>query len=179
MKTIEDLENEYNHFETISDFVETYKDFIAFMYIGLEETYSIEKDYKKEMKKLKREEFIAKIVNVFFHDSEIDFYMYDENIILELTDMLYKHRGFYEKILTISNEDNYKELVKLVDFLSKYYNEHINYFECKRDKLEMYLKRINMVNSKYDDNREVLYEFADKKINIFDKEKVYSKKISE
>ena len=171
MKTIEDLENEFNHFEIISDFVVSYKDFIAFMYLGLEETYSIEKDYKKEMKKLKMGEFKAKVLNVLFQDSETEFYKYDENIILELTDMLYKYREFYEKIVTISNEDNYKELVKLVDFLSKYYNEHINYFECKRDKLEMYLKRISMSNSKYEDNRDVLYEFADKKINIFDKEK--------
>lgn len=176
MKTVEDLDSEYEQFEIKSDFVVTYKDFIAFMYLGLEETYSIEKDYKKEMRKLKRDEIKAKILNLLFQDSEIDFYKYDENIILELTDMLYKYREFYEKILTISNEDNFKELVKLVDFLSKYYNDHINYYECKRDKLEMYLKRINMSNSKYEDNREALYEFVNKKINLFDKEKVYSLK---
>ena len=180
MKTIENLENEYEKFVIKSDFVKTYKDFIAFMYLSLEETYSIEQDYKREMKTIKKDEFRAKLGNkLLFQNNDLSFYKYDREIILELTDMIFKYREFYERVLSVSNEDNYLKLVKLVDFINKYYDEHIYLYEFRRDRLEMYLKGIDMSNSKYEDNREVLYEFADKKINVFDKEKVYSKKVSE
>ena len=158
MKKIEDIEKEYKEFQIKTDYIRDYKDFIAFMCLGLEETYEAEKDFK---------------------GLDLNYFKYDNNILIELMDMTLKYRKYFEDIIMVSTEKNYQQLLKIMDFLSKYYGEHIDYFEYKRDKLEKYLQGIDMFNPKYEDNREVLYEFVDKKLSGLDKDKILSRKYSE
>ena len=180
MKKIEDIEKEYKEFQIKTDYIRDYKDFIAFMCLGLEETYEAEKDFKKELKNNKRDEVKGKIRNIIFTTGlDLNYFKYDNNILIELMDMTIKYRKYFEEIIIISTEKNYQQLLKIMDFLRKYYGEHIDYFEYKRDKLEKYLQGIDMFNPKYEDNREVLYEFVDKKLSGLDKDKILSRKYSE
>ena len=179
MKTIEELEEEYKNFNIKSDFIQTKEDFILFLLIGVEDTYELEKDNNKEIKANKLAKWDAKVTALLmFNDAsdEIEFLDEDNNILLEINKMVEDYRNMYIQIGSITNEDNYKELLKLVDFCTEYYNQHIDFFDSERDSLElMYTKGICMYNPKYSDNRDVVMEFAQKKINGFDKNKVLVK----
>ncbi len=180
MKTITELEEEYEKFEIKSKHVNSLEEFLAFIIIGIDDTYEIEKDYKKEIKENKRWQLSAKIRNFFnfiFEEEEESFYDYDNQILDELTELITKYRNYFQRIIQIVNKDNYKELLKLVDFLCKYYGEEIDYYEYRRDELEMELKGLNFCNSRYEDNQEVIDEFAEKILKSFEKtpEKIYEK----
>lgn len=180
MKTITELKEEYEKFEIKSKHVNSLEEFLAFIIIGIDDTYEIEKDYKKEIKENKRWQLSAKIRNFFnfiFEEEEESFYDYDNQILDELTELITKYRNYFQRIIQIVNKDNYKELLKLVDFLCKYYGEEIDYYEYRRDELEMELKGLNFCNSRYEDNQEVIDEFAEKILKSFEKtpEKIYEK----
>ena len=75
----------------------------------------------------------------------------------------------------IATEENYKELLRLADFSTDYYNNHISYIETQRDVLEMNFKGYNMCNSRYTDNRQTFHEFFMEKINELTPHKVVEK----
>ena len=79
--------------------------------------------------------------------------------------MIREYRSLFYRLVLIASEDSRLEIVKLVDFLGEYYNQHVDYFDHRRDQLEMAFRGFQMYNSKYEDNREVVYQFADKKIS--------------
>ena len=88
MKTITELKEEYEKFEIKSKHVNSLEEFLAFIIIGIDDTYEIENDYKKEIKENKRWQLSAKIRNFFnfiFEEEEESFYDYDNNILEELT----------------------------------------------------------------------------------------------
>ena len=172
MKTINEIEEEYNNFEIKSTHVAKIDEFMAFMMVGIDDTFEIERDYKIEKKENKRWQLAAKIRNFFnfiFEEEEERFYDYDNQILDELTELITKYRNYFERIIQIVNKDNYKELLKLVDFLCKYYGEEIDYYEYRRDKLEMELKGLSFCNSRYEDNQEVIDEFTNRVLNEIEK----------
>jgi len=165
MKSEDEIEDEYNSFKIKTTFVNTYKEFISFMYLGIKETHEIEKDFKREIRKNNIDEVKAKLKNTLLsQNNDVSFYEYDNNLMFELITMILNYREIYINIIRIATEDNYRELLKVMDFLTKYYKDHINYFEHKRDKLEMYIKGISYNDSRYEDNQDVLYKFIDKKL---------------
>lgn len=165
MKSVEEIEDEYNLFNRKTTFVNTYKDFISFMYLGIKETHEIEKDFKREIRKNNLDIVKAKIKNTLLSQkNDIEYYEYDNGLMSELNTMILNYREIYVNIIHIATEDNYMELLKVMDFLTYYYKEHIKYYEHKRDKLEMYIKGISFSDSRYEDNQDVLYKFIDKKL---------------
>ena len=180
MKTIEEIEEEYRNFKLKSDFVKSKEDFILFLLIGMEDTYVLEEDNNREIRINNRNKLDAKIRKfLFFSDdnSEVDFFDQDNNILLEINKMVEDYRNMYAIMTEIVDEDNYKELVKLVDFCTEYYNYHIDFFDSERDSLEMAMKGICMYNPKYSDNRDVVKEFVENKMREFDKDKILVKKV--
>lgn len=178
MKTITELKEEYEKFEIKSKHVNSLEEFLAFIIIGIDDTYEIENDYKKEIKENKRWQLSAKIRNFFnfiFEEEEESFYDYDNNILEELTLLVLKYQSYFKKIAELANKDNYEELLKLTDFLTEYYNKEIDYYEYRRDKLEMELKGLCFSNSRYEDNQKVIDEFANNKLSNLEKasQKVY------
>lgn len=181
MKTIEDLETEYKNFETKSTDVNSLEKFLNFINIGIDDTYEIEGDYKKERRENKFWQFSARIRNIFnflFIEEETEFYDYDNKILDELTTLVLTYRTYYEKMIELSNQNNYLELVKLTDFLIHYYSQHIDYYEYRRNKLEMEIQGYSFYNSKYENNQEVVAEFVEKKLSEFEQaqQKEYGKK---
>ena len=86
-----------------------------------------------------------------------------------------KYQSYFKKIAELANKNNYEELLKLTDFLTEYYNKEIDYYEYRRDKLEMELKGLCFSNSRYEDNQKVIDEFANNKLSNLEKasQKVY------
>ena len=112
---------------------------------------------------------IRNFFNSIFEEEEAEFYDYDNIILNELMKLIIKYRNYFNKIIQVANKDNYKELLKLTDFLCECYGKEIDYYEYRRDKLEMELKGFSFSNSKYEDNQEVIDEFTNKMLNKFEK----------
>lgn len=181
MKTLEEIEKEYEGFTPVSTFVTNRDELITFLGVGIDDTIEIERDYIKELRENKKDQIDAKIRNFFFfifEQEEVEFYDEDNELIKELRCLVLKYRELYERMISIATDSNAQELVKLVDFLTKYYNDHIDYFEDERDRLELWYKGIRMYNSRHQDNRKVIDEFADKKLAELEdkKAKTYVKK---
>ena len=167
MKTLEDIEKEYGEFEIKSNFVSNFDELITFLEIGLDDTFENEKDYVRELRENRRWRIDALVRNFFFflfEEEDVEFYDYDNQILKDAIQMIREYRSLFTRMLVVASEENRLELIKLVDFLGDYYNRHVDYFDHRRDQLEMAFRGFQMYNSKYEDNREVVYQFADKKI---------------
>ena len=62
---------------------------------------------------------------------------------------------YLEKIASIATEENYGELTKLVDFSIVYYEKELAYYDHLRDDLEIMARGYHVLNSKYQDIREL------------------------
>lgn len=170
MKTIEEIREEYKDFEIESSFITNAEELVAFLMVGIDDTYEIERDNNKEIRYNKMAEVEARIRNIFFflfEEEEVEFYDEDNALLLECNKLVDYYRNLYQRIIDVADNDNYLELVKLVDFATKYYNEHIDYFDYQRDRLESLLKGFSMYNPKYQDNRDVIKRFMDEKLSIY------------
>ena len=124
MKTINEIEKEYDSYKTESTFVTNYDELISFLLIGIDDTYAIEKECKKEYNQNRIWQIDGKIRNFLsfiFESEEVEFYDYDNSIIFSIIELIETYRTYFKKIINVANEDNYKELVKLTDFIAKYY----------------------------------------------------------
>ena len=168
MKTLQDIRDEYEGYKIQSTFVNTLEDFIAFLDIGIDESDVGVKDFTTEIHENKKWQVAAFFRNLFpfiFEEEDISFYDYDNEMLLEGVGLASMQKGYLEAMKRIATEDNFKELLRLADFSTDYYNFHIDYIETGRDILEMNFKGYNMSNSKYFDCRSEFHQFFMEKIN--------------
>lgn len=178
MKTIQDIEKEYENYKTKTDYVKDLENFIAFLDIGIDDLREQRKDVTTEMHENTKWRFgvyLRNLLPFIFEEEEPEFYTQDNSILIEGLRMIILQKEYLEVIKDISTESNWTELLRLTDFATDYYNDHISYVETQRDILEMSLKGYRMVNSRYQDNREPFNEFMMKKINELSPYKVVEK----
>ena len=178
MKKIDTIEKEYEEYKIKTTFLDSPEALASFVQVGIEDTINIEQELINEQKENKRWQLAGKIRNFFFfifEEEEISFYDEDNEILQEGIDLTIRHRNFYTQLVDAITLDNYKELIKLCDFGTDYYNKHIEYFDSRRDSLESSYKGFTYINSKAEDNIEVVFEFLDKKINELSKTKPVEK----
>lgn len=177
---IDKIEEEYKSFETKNESeVSNVNDFCSYAFTGICETKDIIKDYNRELRENKRWQLAGKIRNFFnfiFQEEEVEFYDYDNKILEDAIILTKQYAEIYKRLIVLADDDNYMELLKLIDFASIYYDSNIEYFEYLRDCLEMNLKGYSMCNSRYSDTREEFGKFVDKKISEYEDEKVYKLK---
>ena len=179
MKTIQEIEKEYESYQTKTDFVPDLENFIVFLDIGIDDLTESEKDVTTEMHentKWKFGAFFRNLLPFVFEEEDLEFYDQDNSILLEGLRMIVLQREYLGAIKDIATEKNFGELLRLVDFATDYFNDHISYVETERDVLEMQLKGYTMVNSRYQDNREPFNEFMMKKLSELTPHKVVEKK---
>ncbi len=112
----------------------------------------------------------------FFSQVEwIDTYDEDSQILEELTKLILSQKEKLERVNTIVTAKNFRELTKLVDFSYQYYNQHIDYFESRRDTLEYSSCGITYYNSKYQNNITMVDEFFDIKLEEYQEDNVKKK----
>ena len=178
MKKLEEVKEEYKEYETQSTFVNTLEDFIAFLDVGIDESDVGVSDFTTEIHENKKWQVAAFFRNMFpfiFEEEDISFYDYDNELLLQGVALAGNQRTYFETMKNIATEENYKELLRLADFSTDYYNNHISYIETQRDVLEMNFKGYNMCNSKYKDKRQMFHEFFMEKINELTPHKVVEK----
>lgn len=170
MKTIKDLEKEYENFKTEAiNYLKTMEDLEMHLVISIQDTENIEQELINEKEANKKRKISGKIRNLFSiildEKEELSFYDEDNNILDEIIELTIKQKEFYTQVINIITLENYQKLIKLISFGIEWYNRHIDYFEARRDALECAYKGFNYTSSKTEDNREVIAEFLTNKIN--------------
>lgn len=178
MKTIEEIEKEYEQFELKSEYVTSLEEFQTFIEIGIDDTEESIADTLKEIKANNRAGLEASIMNFFLKivgTEIVGLYSEDNEILREIIAYITSYRELFERVLALADENNFKELVRFLDFAVEYYNQQMSYFESRRDALEYAAKGINFYNRKYSDEREVFQEFIEKKLSEYNSTKSVEK----
>lgn len=179
MKTVDGLEKDYEEYEIGKNLIDNYSDFEDYMSLVISDTEGIVEDTFKQILENNRWKKISKIRNLFpvvFVKEDIDFYDYDNGILLDASDLLLNNLEYYQRIRDISNESNFLELSKLTNFLIDMYEENIKYLNQRREKLNASYRGIEVESKDFDYNSYVVNEFANKHISSFEKQKQYVKK---
>ena len=169
---MKELEKEYQEFSIQNDFIKTLDDFYTFMEVSIDDLQEAEFDCYDELQENKRWQFGAKIRNFlffFFEQEEVEFYDDDNALLEKELSLMGDYLQFLKKVVDVSCEDNFRELLKLVDFSVKCYDEQLDYYEYERDRVEALLKGINMFSFKYENNRDVFEEFFKQKLDSLSK----------
>lgn len=168
MKTIEDIEKEYNVFKrrigTVKS-VEELEGWIEVIFGDIIENIRVLRvDYKNN----RMNKIVGYIRNLFpfIYETE-DLSIYDkDNKLLEEAFWLNKiYENYFKQIIYYSNENNIKEMSKLTDFLSLYYEKDLDYIYGERADLEYTQKGYGCINNRDEDNSEVVHEFFINKLN--------------
>lgn len=179
MKTIETIEKEYEEFDNLYE-VRSLEDLDA---IIEQQILTISEDVvliKKEYKSNRKDKFFANIRNkipIIFEEEEIEFYDEELEYIVKLSCIAEMHVNQLESILLCSDEQNFKELTKLLSFMVYYYQKNSDYIDSQIDSLEYAYKGYSYVNNSEEDNFVVIDEFFRKKINEYSPTKPVEKNI--
>lgn len=166
MKRLEDLEEEYDSFQTKTNTISSLEDLYKYILKLLKDIEINVRGIKDNIEDNKIDKFFAIIKNVIlFSNEEIDYYDIDNNILNEelLINLMYDN--FFNTIGICSDEDNLDEMIKFIDFLVLYYSRVNDYIDGKRDNIEFSLKGYGFVDCRNEDCFEVVCEFFEKKIN--------------
>lgn len=168
MKKIEEIEEEYKSFPIESKFVTSLDEFQGFIQVGIDDIEDAQADYKKELRENHLWQIEAKLRNIvsfIFQQEEEQLYEYDSDILKQVIVLTEQYKRYYQKLLELSNDQNYLELTKLVDFIADYYGRHMDYFQFLRDQLDAQAMGFNLYNPKMEDNREVVSQFMEFKLS--------------
>ena len=173
MKTLQEIEKEYESYEIQTKEVSNLDEFLTFIEIGIDDTEEYEADYAKELRENRLWKLEAMIRNFFFfifQEEELEIYDEDTEIVQDCIAVTRKYREYYERIQALATEENFRELVRLVDFSCDYYSSQMDYYDYLRDMLEFNAKGIRMYNSKYQDSRESFDQFMEKRIKAMEEQ---------
>ncbi len=173
MKTRKQVDEEYSNFISDNKDVTNLNDFLQELQTAIadcdEQIVSLEKDIRKN-NLLKLEANIRNFFFFIFEQEEVEFYD-EDNELLERFISLYKlFKSIFESILYIARDYNYERLSRFCDFLCIFYNEHLEYIDYLRDKLEYTYNSAYYNNPEYEDNSRVMIQFYYDNMIEFEKE---------
>ena len=179
MNSLDELEEYYKNYELkyLNDFVND-KELLG---IGLCKL-------KKDLYKMKSFAYRRMIINnfkvmrekifadVFCIRDYSDVYDKDDKILNELISLSDENIGMYENIEKLVNDDNYRDILKLLDFQVDCFINNYNYLISKRDSLEKSVNGYRFSDYRYDDNRILYKVFIKNKIKLFDNKSIVKTK---
>ena len=170
MKRIEDLEREYQDFKVKSDFIKNPDDLKTLLEVATDDLDAELVAFYDELRESCRSTIGAKIINfvTLLAQDEVEYYEEDMEYLDQQINLTKYFFNLYLNMISVSNEENCQELVKLYDFAAQYYIKQIDYYDYSRDQLESLLRGIQLYNSKYEDNDEVIRKFFDLKMSKYE-----------
>lgn len=162
------LEEKYYNHEVKEDFKEMIQDDTD-LDMALEELIRyIEKDKRKIARDLLKNSAVRKIKRItqlLSRDDTISRVLdKDEELINELLEHIDLNLEYLEQIRSLITKNNYKELMRLVDFLVDYYISNLNYLQSRRTSLEHSLSGITYFDGARTDSRDEVNDFYNKTI---------------
>lgn len=168
MKTIEDIEEEYNVFKrrlgTIKS-IEELEGWIEVIFGDIAENIRVLKVDYRNNRINKVAGYIRNLFPFIYETEDLSFYDEDNKLLEEAYLLNRIYENYFKKIIHYSNEDNINEMSKLTDFLILYYERDLDYIYGERADLEYAQKGYGCVNNRDEDNSEVVHEFFINKIN--------------
>ena len=174
MKKIEEIEKEYESFKTDKPFITNLGELLVYIEIGLDNLIEDQESEKREIRHLKRDMMMLKLMdfimmNPIEEDDDVNFLIKDIEAINKAIELGNNQATYFARIAESSTEENFKEMLRLVDFASDYYSKNMDYVDYLRDFYEFQRKGINMFISGKEDYTEVFDEFMQKKLGELEK----------
>lgn len=179
MKTIEEIEKEYEEYEIENTFDTDLDNFSVSMETSIVITEKERKKIQKEIKKNNRSQKLTRLRNNFpylFQKREVNIYEEDNQILEKMIELILSQKEKYERASSIVMDKNLIELTRLVDFSCEYYNQHVDYLESRREALIYFYQGFTYHDGKCQNNIAVFDEFFDKKMSEYSEEKSNVKK---
>lgn len=179
MKTVADLDKDYQEYEVGENHIDDYEDFYNYMGKVIDDIQGNWADVVKQMTENIRWRKISTIRNLFpivFVKEDTSFYDYDNEILADASELIVNNLGYYERIRNVSNNDNFQELCKLTNFLLDRYEDNINCLNYKRDEIIAMIKGEKAKELDYQYNFQSVDLFAEKHISAFEDKKQLIKK---
>lgn len=174
MRKLQEIEKKYEEYESPTPGINNLEDFLIHLQVGLDDTVEYEKDFQKEIRENKWWKLEAMVRNFFFFlfaEEEVELYDEDNDIVMECIDYTRKFREFYERIQALATEENFRELLRLVDFSTGYYSSQMDYYDYLRDRIEYTAKGIFVCDPRKEDTRKEFYEFMEKRLKKIEQQK--------
>ena len=167
MKTLQEIEEEYKRYPGKTSVIHSLDDFLTFMEIGMDDMEEYQKDYEKELKDAERLRKKEKFYRFFFFSNysvDLDeIYELDREILKKSISYTKEIGKCFRKISALASIGNYRELTRLVDFISDYYLSQTGYYDYEREQLELFIKGISLFDPRYENTRDEFLKFLDKK----------------
>lgn len=105
--------------------------------------------------------FVIKIQNIFNVFSYEDYsWIEDDNVLLdEEIDLVCEYLLYYNKMMGILNEENFRDIYKLVNFTSEYYASNLEHLEDMRDAVNFSSRGIGYCSGSGSNTRDEFREF--------------------
>lgn len=176
MKKLEDIEKEYESFTTDRPYINSVIELLVYIEIGLDKLVEDQESATKEIRHMKRDMFMLKLMDFVAmspieEDIDISFLEADIEAVNKEINLSNNQAFYFARIAEAANPDNFKELLRLVDFSCEYYNKSVDYIDYLRDVYEFQRKGINMYHGGKEDYSEVFDKFMQKKLAEFEKGK--------
>ena len=176
MKKLEEIEKEYENFTTDKPFITNLGELLVYIEIGLDNLIEDQEAEEKEIRHLKRDMMMLKLMdfimlNPIEEDDDVNFLIKDIEAISKAVELANTQATYFARIAESATAKNFKEMLKLVDFATKYYSENMEYIDYLRDFYEFRRKGINMFISGKEDHTEVFDEFMQKELAKYEIEK--------
>lgn len=170
MKTIEDIEKEYNDFEYIPKSINNLEELEVWTMVVFDDIDENLRVLGIDYRNNKTCKVIGTIRNLFlfvYEYEDVSFYDKDNKLVEEAYILNEMYKNYFKQIIHYSNEENYNEMFKFANFLVMYYKKDLDYIDGERNDLEYTQKGYGCVNNKDEDNSLVVHDFFIKKINEF------------
>ena len=174
MKKLEEIEKEYESFKTDKPYITNVIEFLVYIEIGLDKLVEEQKSASNEIRNMKLDKIMLNIMEFMTfaspdEDSDIAFLKADIEAVEKEINLSNKQAFYFARIAESATNDNFKELLRLVDFSCEYYNKNIEYIDYLRDVYEFQRKGINMYHGGKEDLIEVFDEFMQKQLAKYEK----------
>ena len=169
MEKKEKLQKEYEEFVPENTKIKNLGEFICYLDMGIGDLEESIADLKKQKLLNIKDEIDAKIRNFFFfifEQEEVEYYSEDNALINECLNFTKNYLDKYNKVKGITNEDNYQELYRFIEFTTYQYNDNVSYLDDLRRQLEYTYQGITFYNN-HKDTKEELLSFMDSEISKF------------
>lgn len=180
MKTIEEIQKEYDKFECRLNPVQSLEDLKGWIKVAFDDIDENVRDLHKDQRYNKIAKLLATINNlfVFLEDREdTSYYDEDDNLIVDAYYMNKLYKRYFNDMFNATNDSNYVDMAKIADFIMKHYDVDVMAIDSKRRDLEYRQRGYGCVDNGHEATCEELHEFFDMKINEISRikgiEKVY------
>lgn len=138
---------------------------------AVEALYRTEKKVYRQLIKNAFKQEIGELTESIFHVPDPRILIADEKYLNEMYALVEDTISMIEEMMPCINQDNYQELVRLLDFLVSQFTNNFQTLGRRRESLQYAKKGFGYIDGRCDDTREEVNEFFSEEIKKYKDEK--------